>query len=105
MKQQTFNKVFFGILIVKFFCLLFFSSNYQNQLFAPFVEHWLANFDNPWQHFYLTQADKFPYPPLMLYIHSIFYLPYYLFFQNSVIGQNLFFKLPLLLSDLLITYT
>lgn len=97
--------IFIVIIFIKLFFLLFFSSDYQNKLFVPFIEHFLANLDNPWQYFYSLAADKFPYPPLMLYIVSLFYLLCYLLFANITILQNLFFKLPILASDILIAYT
>lgn len=95
----------FIIFVIKILLLLFFSSNYQNQLFIPFVEHFLSNLDNPWQYFFDKQVDKFPYPPLMLYILSLFYLPYCFFGSaDNVILQNFFFKLPIVLADMLIVY-
>ncbi len=102
---KRYLKFFWAVLILKAAALLLFSSDYQNRLFVPFIDHFLTNLDNPWQYFYKLQIDKFPYPPLMLYIISLFYLPYHLLTMDNVILQNLFFKLPILLSDILITYT
>ena len=92
---------FAGKLVV----LMLFSSEYQDLLFLPFVSHFLSNLDNPWQHFYTVQVDMFPYPPLMLYVLSLSYLPYHLLagaLGGSIVLQNLFFKLPVLGADLAI---
>jgi len=89
---------------IKIILLVLFSSDYQNKLFIPFIEHFISNLDNPWQYFYDKQVDKFPYPPLMLYILSFFYMPYHLIFSGNTIFQNLFFKLPTIIADILITY-
>ncbi|MBI5196131.1 MAG: uridine kinase [Nitrospirae bacterium] len=97
-----------GFIIVFFFklvLLLIFSSDFQNKLFMPFVQHFLANGGNPWQYFYETsnKPDIFPYHPLMLYIFSFFYYPARFFSEGPVILQNLFFKLPILIVDIAIT--
>jgi len=91
------------ILLIKVFLLCFFSSDYQDTLFIPFVNHFLHNFDNPYNHFYiLDKLNMFPYPPLMLYIKSLFYLPYFAIPFESILLQNFFFKLSTLLADILI---
>ena len=97
------------VFCLKIFLLLFFSSDFKDKLFMPFINHFLKEFDNPWQYFYETyqKLDVFPYPPLMLYILSLFCLPLMLldlFSDKYIILQNLFFKMPLLISDLLITF-
>lgn len=89
--------VFFKILL-----LLLFSSAYQDSLFLPFIDHFLSNPGNPWQYFHTIQIDMFPYPPLMLYIMALFYLPAHLLATKSIIVQNLFFKLPTLGADIAI---
>ncbi len=92
------------LIIGKIILLSLFSSDYQNKLFIPFVRHFITHFDNPWNYFYQNQLGvEFPYHPLMLYILSFFYLPVSLFSIDSVIIQNLIFKLPILLSDIAIT--
>ncbi|MBL7196562.1 MAG: uridine kinase [Candidatus Omnitrophica bacterium] len=102
--SRFYLKIFLVVLFLKLIAIAVFSSDYQNKLFIPFIEHFLSNFDNPWQYFYQIQADKFPYPPLMLYILSFFYLPFYFLSGNNSILQNIFFKLPVLFSDILIAY-
>lgn len=103
--MKKYVKLFSAVVLIKFILLVLFSSDYQNKLFIPFIQHFLTNPGNPWQYFYKIQVDKFPYPPLMLYIMSLSYLPCHIFSVSSAILQNAFFKLPTLLSDILITYT
>lgn len=102
--SKFYIKVFISIIFVKLILMAIFSSDYQNRLFIPFVDYFLSNLNNPWEYFYQIQMDKFPYPPLMLYILSFFYLPYHLLFRDSIILSNIFFKLPTLISDILILY-
>lgn len=94
-----------GIFCLKVVLLLLFSSDYQNQLFIPFVRHFLSLAENPWDFFYLhNKIDAFPYHPLMLYITSLFYLPVYLLSIKSVVLNNLFFKFPTLICDIAIAF-
>lgn len=83
-----------------------FSSSYSADLFIPFLENFLTDFSNPWHSYFLMGHDNgaFPYPPLMLYILSVFYAPFYFFGLESTLLQNFFFKLPTLLADLTIIY-
>ncbi len=92
------------IVVFKMALMVLFSSGYMNQLFIPFVQHFISHFGNTWDFFYQTtsQRDQFPYQPLMLYLVSAFCLPLnFLSFNNSYV-VNFFFKLPTLLSDILI---
>jgi len=107
-KIQFSNKnilIYFVLLLaVKLFFLATFSSDYQDKLFLPFVKHFLAFFDNPYQYVHSHSLKvEFPYPPLMLYILSVFYMPYHLFLSGAAL-ENLIFKLPILVSDLTICY-
>lgn len=103
------TKLFLASLIVilgKLVVMSFFSSDYQNLLFFPFVDSFVKKLNNPWD-FYFTNNlpnDAFPYPPLMLIILSIFTLPISLFSFDHPLIVNLFFKLPLLISDTVIFY-
>ena len=107
----TLNRgIFTAILGVKLVFLLLFSSDYQDQLFVPFVKHFVTHFDNPWNYF--AQAGNwpenlpspFPYPPLMLYIMSAVYWPYEMLGLNFTPLLNFMFKLPTLAADLSIVY-
>jgi len=103
-KFRVLDLGFVCVLVVKLLALVLFSSDYQNKLFMPFVSHFLSNFDNPWNYFYQNPQEgvEFPYSPVMLYIMSICYAPAHWLGIQSTIISNFFFKLPILLSDLLI---
>jgi len=97
------RKLFFGICFVKLLLLAVFSSDYQDRLFLPFVQHFLNHWDNPWEFFFLHSPGgppEFPYHPLLLYILAIFYAPIHFFHISSVPVVNFFFKLPTFLADL-----
>lgn len=95
-------KLFFSLtLMAKILLLVVFSSGYQDDLFIPFVMEYLSQGGNPWEYPSITK-EAFPYPPLMLYILSIFLSPIQ-YFSDSAVLESLLFGLPLLLSDLLIT--
>ncbi|MFC1510645.1 uridine kinase [Candidatus Omnitrophota bacterium] len=102
--QKKNTLIFACLLCVKICVLAFFSSNYQNNLFIPFVKHFLNNFDNPWNYFYQnpTAGIEFPYSPVMLYILSIFYAPIHWCNINLPLLNNIFFKMPTLLADIII---
>ncbi|QQR49657.1 hypothetical protein IPF37_02330 [bacterium] len=93
------------IFIVKIIVFGFFSSDYLNQLFVPFIQHFIKNFDNPWQYFFdYKSIVEFPYHPLMLYILSLFYLPHRLFGIDSQALTTISLKIPTLCADISITY-
>lgn len=95
---------FAGVFAVKIVLLCLFSSDYQNRLFMPFVEHFVRQFDNSWEYFFRNNLPvEFPYPPLMLYILSVFCIPIAYIPIESVLLKNLLFKLPLLIADLSMT--
>ena len=97
--------LFAVIIILKIFLLCSFSSDYQNELFIPFVTHFLKNLGNPWDYFHQYGLGvEFPYSPFMLYIFSLFYFPVHYFGMKGIIIQNFFFKLPILLADVSIFY-
>ena len=98
-----FNRKFFIITFFKILILGLFSSGYSNELFKPFVEHYINNNGNPWDYYYnLNEYKQFPYPPLMLYILSAFYTPFFYLGIKNIFFSNLFFKLPLLFCDTII---
>ena len=94
-----------GIFLVKICCGTLFSSEYQDQLFIPFVKQFITCFGNPWDFVYHNGLRmEFPYHPMILYVLSIFYaLPYYVF-GCSLLVVNFFFKIPTVLSDLMVFY-
>ncbi|NOU87914.1 uridine kinase [Paenibacillus sp. LMG 31460] len=95
------NRLFIILLFLKIILLAFFSSGYKEQLFVPFVNHFVTNHSNPWQHDFINNSpNAFPYPAGMLYVLSIFDI--FTQFFSSLIIRNFIFKLPLLVSDIVI---
>jgi hypothetical protein len=91
------------VLICKAVLLCLFSSDYQDRLFVPFIYRFLEHGGNPWQWFYQEPAGaEFPYQPLMLYLMALFYWPVLAFKIAAPAVQNLFFKIPILVADLVI---
>lgn len=89
-------------ILFKLFLMGFFSSDYQDLMFIPFVKCFLTGQGNPYQFYYDNELlSSFPYPPVMLFIECIggsfvTFLP-----DLPVFLQNLLFKLPILFMDLL----
>ncbi len=102
------KKVTYLLLSLKVLLMIVFSSDYLNKLFFPFVADFIHNTDNPYQRYFTSNSEvslsPFPYPPLMLYIHSFFVKLYYLLGVDSLYIRNFFFKIPSLLSDILISF-
>lgn len=81
-----------------------FSSDYQDQMFIPFVNLFL-NGENPYQVYYDNGLlPSFPYPPVMLFVECIGGVFVTLFGGMPLFLRNLVFKLPILLADLLGLY-
>lgn len=81
-----------------------FSSDYQDQMFIPFVKCFLGG-ENPYQVYYDNALlPSFPYPPVMLLIECIGGVFVTFFGGMPLFLRNLFFKLPILLVDLLGLY-
>ncbi len=92
-----------GVLF-KLFLMGFFSSDYQDMMFIPFVRCFLSG-ENPYQFYYDHQLlSSFPYPPVMLFVECIGGIFVTLFSGMPVFVQNLVFKLPILFMDLLGLY-
>ena len=102
--QNTKNnkRIVVGLIIVfKLMLMGFFSSDYQNKMFVPFVNAFLSG-KNPYNYFYENSLHpSFPYFPLMLLIESVGGLLLKLFNPTSIFIKNLLFKLPLLMFDIL----
>lgn len=97
-RKYRFAICFTVILAFKFLLAGFFSSDYQDKLFMPFVQGWLKRGGNPYDYFSGTQM--FPYPPLMLFIMSaggFLSLPA----GGSTFLSSALFKIPLLAFDIL----
>lgn len=81
-----------------------FSSDYQDQMFIPFVNLFL-NGENPYQVYYDNGLlPSFPYPPVMLFVECIGGVFVTFFGGMPLFLRNLVFKLPILLADLLGLY-
>lgn len=95
------------ILLAVLFKLLLmglFSSDYQDLMFLPFVKCFLEG-HNPYQYYYDNRLlSSFPYPPVMLFVECIGGFLVSLFGTLPVFWQNLLFKLPILMMDLLGLY-
>jgi len=101
--KKALHSLVLAVFLIKMVFAILFSSDYQNILFLPFVEHFISNFDSPWQFAFENKLNTdFPYQPLMLYIYSFFLFPFKTFFQNQLIA-NFVFKLPTLIADIGIT--
>ena len=91
-----------AMIIFKVILAGLFSSDFQDNMFIPFVDCFLSGKD-PYAFFYeKSLPQSFPYFPLMLYIESIGGL-LIMMAGGSVFLRNLLFKAPLFLFDF-ITY-
>ncbi len=81
-----------------------FSSDYQDQMFIPFVDLFLHG-ENPYQvYFDNGLLPSFPYPPVMLLVECIGGVFVTFISGMPVFLRNLIFKLPILFADLLGLY-
>lgn len=94
------NKIFFYILILKIILAFLFSSQYNTELFLPFLSSMSFENWNPWQtSFQEGNLDSFPYHGLML----ILLIPFTLL--GKFIGlENFLIKLPLIFADISILF-
>lgn len=96
------------LILFKISLTILFSSDYLHKLFFPFVADFILLGGNPYQRYIANNPDfiisPFPYPPLMLYLHSIFVKLYLLIGVDSILLKNFLFKIPSLFADFLITY-
>lgn len=97
LKAAIFLTVLFKLLLMGFF-----SSDYQNLMFIPFVKCFLTGEGNPYQIYYdYNLLPSFPYPPVMLFMECIGGMFVTFFPDLPIFLQNLLFKIPVLLMDLL----
>lgn len=90
-----------GIILIKVVLMGFFSSDYQNELFIPFVSDFLVNGGNPYQRFYDNGVtNAFPYPSVMLFIESIGMLFVSSLDITNTFAINVLFKIPSLILDI-----
>jgi len=96
-KNSKLNKgIIIGIvLLVKLILMGLFSSDYQNQMFIPFVNVFLTG-NNPYDFFHFSGLpSSFPYFPIMLLIESLGGVLLRWISPVSIFWQNFIFKLPL----------
>ena len=103
--EKNYKKAFTLCLLisvgVKIVLMMFFSSDYQNVMFIPFVKSFLEG-RNPYEVFYRNgYVSSFPYPPIMLFVESIGGKLCAVCGNFPVYIQNFLFKIPLLLMDYL----
>ena len=97
--------IFIFILIIKIFVSLWFTSGYQQQIFVPFLDYAVTTMSNPWQHFYLfNQNVAFPYPALMLYLLSPFYVIGKFVGLTSPLVLGFLIKMPNFIADIIVYY-
>lgn len=106
--EKNYHKVLWiaiiGTVILKLFLMGMFSSDYQDLMFIPFVQCFLGG-ENPYQYYYdYKLLPSFPYPPVMLLIECIGGVLVTFCGTLPIFVRNLFFKLPLLMMDLLGLY-
>lgn len=96
-----------GVLILKIMLMGSFSSDYQNQLFVPFIDGFLQQLYsgtpiNPYE-FFKSEPALFPYPPAMLFIECIGGT-LSMIAGEYLILKNIAFKFPNLIFDCLGMY-
>jgi len=104
LKNTKQNRIMIVGLVIVFKVVLMglFSSDYQDKMFMPFVDTFLAG-NNPYEYFYSNGLQpSFPYFPLMLLIESIGGGILSLLNPTSVFLRNMIFKLPLLAFDIIL---
>lgn len=106
MLQNSRNAIMILILLFKVILFLIFSSSYSNELFIPFLDHFVksifeGNFQSPWHATNSIPIDAFPYHPSMLYLYSLFQIPA-VYFNAGLVAKKISFLIPTLLADILI---
>lgn len=102
-RKYLMTAIVVGVLF-KLLLMGLFSSDYQDLMFIPFVKCFLSG-KNPYQYYYDNALlSSFPYPPIMLFLECIGGVFATFFGGMPVFFRNLFFKLPILLMDLLGLY-
>ncbi len=96
------NMFIVAIIVTKIVLMGAFSSDYQNELFIPFVTDFVVNGGNPYQRAYANgMLNSFPYPVVMLLVESIgtFFIQF--LHLHNIFLTNILFKLPSLIVDFL----
>ena len=86
--MKNFIKPLIFVSILKIILGSLFASQDARVLLMPFVDHFVTNYDNPWQYFYdLDKLTIFPYGPVMLYPLAFFTLLLSPF--SFIFGENI----------------
>lgn len=102
-KKNIIFALFLTIFIVKIIIMGLFSSEYQDKLFYPFINHFVSNGGDPWNWVYINKLHyEFPYHPLMLYFFSIGTVLIKFLHVDNIFIHNVLFKLPTLFADVAI---
>jgi len=104
------SKVFISVLLFKLILSFLFGSDFLVKGTIPFVNYFVeSQFSNPYDFFFsLGHMKVFPYPPMMLYLFTVFrFLLSFLFTAewNLIMPVHLFvYRLPIVIADILIYY-
>lgn len=100
-KKMTNEKLFLIGLSLKIIFSFFYSSNFLDNFFIPFVNYYVdSGFNNTYQEFINKGIfNAFPYPSLMLFILS---LPKIIFGSLFDMRSIFFIRIPILLADIVI---
>lgn len=107
---HNFHIFIIAITVFKIILMGIFSSDYQNKMFMPFVEHFISNitnasYVNTYEYYYVNRlVPSFPYPPLMLLIETIGGFGVHMIPAAPIILKNIIFKVPNLLFDFIGLY-
>lgn len=97
------SKLFWAGLGLKLLIAICFSSAYLRELFAPFANHYIQNFDDPYTYFVQNgSGNEFPYPPLMLWLFSLPRLllsPIFPIYGEYTPFDAIIYRIPLLIAD------
>lgn len=92
-------------LVIRIVLSPFWGSHFLDDLFLPFLNHWVKDGGNPYQFFWQSGfKDAFPYPPVMLwFIGGPAKVLNFLFSVNpsewQIEAQRLLYRIPLVLAD------
>ncbi len=101
------KKLFFIGLIIKFVLGSLLASDFVVEYFVPFLNSaFNTSYTGAYQHFNeMGKPETFPYPSVMLFILSIFKLPFHFFLGDKVgIAELISIRLALLVADAVILF-
>lgn len=98
-----------AVAILKIVLMGLFSSDYESEMFKPFVHTFLGNAGtsnwNPYEYYYLNGLkSSFPYPPIMLLLECVGGWGSYVFPNMPIFLVNFTMKVPSLIFDFIGLY-